>query len=269
MLSDLAIALGNRLGRAGRAVRVVRPVYSAWLNAVYGRRGMPWRINGEPLRIDTTVRHLIPQENERPLFDYLRASIRPGEVVFDIGAFLGIYAILEARWAGERGRVVAFEPSASSFSLLTRHVAMNGLGPTRVDARHAAVGASAGRQTLVVFDDEPYRNHLAFDRASGEASVDVLTVDAVCRELDRPPDWIRMDVQGLEFEVLRGARETMRAARGRLKIVAEMHPDQWIELGIDPAEAHDRFAALGLRARPIPSTEPLFTQSGHVVLEPL
>jgi hypothetical protein len=46
-----------------------------------------------------------------------------------------------------------------------------------------------------------------------------------------------------------------------------MHPDQWIELGIDPAEAHDRLAALGLRARPIQSTEPLFTQGGHVVLE--
>lgn len=269
MLSDLAIALGDRLGRTGRAVRIARPLYAAWLNAVYGRRGMPWRLNGEPLRIDPGVRHFIPQQNERPLFDYLRASIRPGEVVFDIGAFLGIYAMLEARWAGERGRVIAFEPSPFSFSVLARHLAMNGLGPNRVDARQAAVGASAGRQTLVAFDDEPYRNHLAFDAASGRASVDVLTVDAVCRELGRPPDWIRMDVQGLEFDVLEGARETIGEARGRIKIVAETHPDQWVEAGIDSAQAHDRFAALGLRARAIPSTEPLFTQSGHVVLEPL
>jgi FkbM family methyltransferase len=269
MISDLAIRLGNRLGRAGRAVRMVRPLYSAWLNTVYGRRGMPWRINGEPLRIDPVVRHLIPQENERPLFDYLRASIRPGEVVFDIGAFLGVYAILEARWAGERGRVVAFEPSASSFSILTRHAAMNGLAPPRLDARHAAVGAAAGRRTLVAFDDEPYRNHLAFDGASGQTSVDVLTVDAVSRELGRPPDWIRMDVQGLEFEVLEGARETIEEARGRIKIVAETHPQQWVELGIDRAQAHERFAAAGLRARPIPRGETLFTQSGHVVLEPL
>ena len=52
MLSDLAIAVGDRLGRNGQAVNVLRPAYGAWLSAVYGRRGMPWRLNGEPLRID-------------------------------------------------------------------------------------------------------------------------------------------------------------------------------------------------------------------------
>lgn len=230
---------------------------------------MPWRMNGEPLRIHPAVRHLIPQDNERPLFDYLRATIRPGDLVFDVGAFLGTYALFEARWAGAQGRVVAFEPSASSFSILKHHLVMNGLGPERVDARHAAVGASVGRGMLVVFEHEPYRNQLAGQASPGQVSVEVLTVDAVCHELGRVPDWIRMDVQGLEFEVLQGAREAIRAARGRMKIVVETHPDQWPEFGIDPAEAHDRLGVLGLRARPITPAEPLFTQSGHVILEPL
>ena len=268
-MSDLAIAVGNRLGRNGRAVRIFRPAYSAWLNAAYGRRGLPWRLNGEPLRIHPAVRHLIPQDNERPLFEYLRAGIRPGDLVFDIGAFLGTYALFEARWSGPHGRVVAFEPSPFSFSMLGRHLAMNGLGPDRVDARHAAVAASVGRQTLVAFEEEPYRNHLAANGTSGQVSVNVLTVDTMCSELGRVPDWIRMDVQGLEFDVLQGAREAIRAARGRVKIVVETHPDQWPDFGIDPAEAHDRFAALGLRARPITGAERLFTQGGHTILEPI
>ena len=78
-----------------------------------------------------------------------------------------------------------------------------------------------------------------------------------------------MDVQGLEFEVLQGAREALREARGRITIVVETHPDQWPDFGIDPAEAQDRFGDLGLRARPIAAGDPLFTQGGHVVLEPL
>ena len=78
-----------------------------------------------------------------------------------------------------------------------------------------------------------------------------------------------MDVQGLEFEVLEGAQEAIRAARRHIKIVVETHPDQWPDFGIDASEAHDRFAALGLRARPIASAEPLFTQGGHVILEPM
>ena len=269
MLSDLAIGLGDRFGRTGHTVRILRPAYAAWLNAAYGRRGMPWRLNGEPLRIHPTVRHLIPQENERSLFDYLRSAMRPGDLVFDIGAFLGTYALFEARWTGERGRVVAFEPSAYSFSVLTRHMAMNGLGARRVDARHAAVGASVGRQTLVAFEDEPYRNHLAGRGTSGQVSVDVLTVDAVCTELGRAPDWIRMDVQGLEFEVLHGAREAIREGRGRIKIVVETHPEQWPDFGIDPAEAQERFGAFGMHARPITPADPLFSQGGHVILEPL
>lgn len=270
MLSDLGTALGDRLGRSGLAVGVLRPAYAAWLRAVYGRRGLPWRINGEPLRIDPSVRHMVPRENERPLFDYLRSHIQPGDVVFDIGAFLGTYAVLEARWAGERGTVVAFEPSPSSFAVLTRHLRMNGLGPDRVDARQAAVGASEARRELITFDDEPYRNMIATGESPAQCvPVDVLTVDGVSSGLGRPPDWIRMDVQGLEFEVLEGARATLCEARGRLQIVAEMHPEQWPDFGVDPRDAADRFAALGLKARSLTPGEPPFTQSGHAILEPL
>jgi FkbM family methyltransferase len=212
----------------------------------------------------------VPQENERPLFEYLRAGIQPGAVVFDIGAFLGTYALMEARWAGERGRVIAFEPSPFSFSILTRHMRMNRLGPDRVDARQAAVGSRSGRRALITFDDEPYRNQIAAGGSSARSvAVDALTVDSVSAELGRPPDWIRMDVQGLEFEVLEGARDAIREAGSRLKIVAEMHPEQWPDFGIRPSDAHGRFAAVGLKARALTPSEPLFTQSGHAILEPL
>jgi FkbM family methyltransferase len=271
MLSDFGTALGDRLGRNGRGVAAMRPVYGACLRAVYGRRGMPWRINGEPMRIDPSVRHLVPRQNERALFDYLRANIRPGALIFDIGAFLGTYAVLEARWAGASGRVVAFEPSPFSFGVLRRHVQMNGLG-SRVDVRQAAVGAVPGCRTLMTFADEPYRNQIVgapVSTAPATVDVTVITIDDIADEVGRPPDWIRMDVQGLEFEVLEGARRAIRESRGRMRIIAEMHPEQWPEFGIAPADAHDRFAAAGLRARALTPEEPLFTQSGHAVLEPL
>jgi len=269
-LSDLGLALGDRLGRSGATVGILRPMYAGCLRAVYGRQGLPWRLNGEPLRIDPDVRRMIPQENERPLFDYLRENIRPGEVVFDIGAFLGAYAVMEARWVGARGRVVAFEPSPWSFAVLSRHLRMNGLGSERVDARQTAVGARPGKRDLITFEEEPYRNMFAAnDAAHAGVTVQTVTIDDVVHGLGRAPDWIRMDVQGLEFEVLEGARHVLETAHGRLRVVAEMHPDQWPDFGVDPREARDRFAALGLQARPLTAAEPLFAQSGHAVLEPL
>jgi FkbM family methyltransferase len=269
-LANLGTAIGDRLGRHRAAVRALSPVYARWLRAAYGRRGLRWHVNGEPMRIDPASRHLMPHRNEPELFHYLREQIRPGDVILDIGAFLGGYAIPLARWAGAHGRVLAFEPSPASFATLCRHLEMNGFGPPRVVARCAAVGARDERRGLITFEGEPYRNMIVPEGAPASSTVvEVVTVDSICATLGRPPDWIRMDVQGLEFDVLRGAGAVLREGGGRLRIVAEVHPDQWPDYGIDPGTAADRLAAIGLRARPLRPGDNPFEQSAHAVLEPL
>ena len=99
--------------------------------------------------------------------------------------------------------------------------------------------------------------------------VDIVTVDSVCAEWTRVPNWIRLDVQGLEFDVLDGAREVIREGRGRLKIVAEMHPHLWSEYGIQPREVLERLAALGLRARGLTANDSFLTPDSHMILESL
>ena len=261
--------LGSRVGRESALTRILRPAYGRALETVYGRRGLPWSINGETFRIIPGLRHLLPPVNEAPLFRFLSEGIEQGAVVFDIGSFLGTYAMLAARRAGGSGRVVAFEPSPSSFHALERHFAMNGLHAPRAVARCAAVGARSEERRLVTFDDEPYRNMIAPRGTEGTDAVSVVTVDEVAAEIGRPPDWIRMDVQGLEFDVLAGAGAVLRESRGRLRIVAEMHPDQWPDYGIKPSEVIDRLAAFGLCARPVEAGQNPFEQSGHAILEPL
>jgi len=268
-VSTFGVALGDRFGRRGRLVRTLRPAYSRCLRAAYGRRGLPWSVNGERVRIDPDVRHLMPRENEPDLHRFLRDNIRPGDVVFDIGAFLGLYAITAARRVGAGGCVVALEPSPWTFAVLWRHRRMNGIAEGRLRLVEAAAGAVRGRRPLLAHDDEPYRNMLAPSEDAARRLVDVVTVDDVCEEIGRAPDWIRMDVQGFEFEVLAGARRALRDARAALTIVAEMHPEQWPGYGVQPAEAEERLAALGLRARSlVPGGRP-FAQGAHALIEPL
>ena len=192
-------------------------------------------------------------------FGYFQSAMQPGETVLDIGAFLGTYAIMAARWTGPLGRVLAFEPSPASFQILKRHLLMNNLCAPRVEARCAAVGARVGRHPLKQFELEPYRNQIVADDADGSTvMVDIVTVDSVCARWTRVPDWIRLDVQGLEFDVLEGAREVIHAGRGRLKIIAEMHPQLWPECGIQPREVDERLAALRLQARALTPNDSLF-----------
>ena len=248
----------------------LRPAYGLYLRAVFGRVGLPWSVNGEVLRIDPRVRRFVPHQNEPALFRYLQSAIQPGEAVLDIGAFLGTYAVMAARWTGPLGRVLAFEPSPETFQILQRHLLMNNLSAPRVEVRCAALGARVGRQPLRRYELEPYRNQIVPDDADDSAvTVDVVTVDSACAQWMRIPDWIRLDVQGLEFDVLEGAQEVIREGRGRLKIVAEMHPQLWPAYGIQPREVVERLAVLGLRARGLTPNDSFSTPDSHMILESL
>ena len=247
--------------------------YGRLLGACYSRRGLPWKVHDELVRIDPRVRYLVPHHAEPSLFGFLKRTIRPGDVILDVGAFVGIYAVLAGRWSGPRGRVVAFEPTPSSAAVARRHFAFNGLGPERVQLVEDAVSDRATRATLHRYDSHamPYVNSLAaaVDTDAPPATIDVavVTIDEVCRELNVVPTVIRMDVQGAEVHALRGARETIRSA-ARLSLVVEMHPQCWPAFGVTERDARDTLGDLGLIARPLVDGEVLFGRDTHAVLSP-
>lgn len=253
------------------ALVAAQRAYALWLRARYRKTGMPWRVHDDIVRIDPRVRHLVPHASEAALYRFVQREVAPGEVVLDVGSFLGIYAVLEARRAGPGGRVVALEPTAWSASIARRHFVYNARADAAITLIEAAAGAARGHATLYEYD-EPYVNALAaaVDVAGSpmRRMVDVVTLDEVCSELRIVPTFIRMDVQGGEFHALRGARETIRAAGPRLRIVAEMHPQCWPGFGIDAAYARDTIASLGLRAAPLDAGAELFARDGHAVFTP-
>jgi len=231
---------------------------------------MPWRVHDEVIRIDPRVRHLVPHASEGALYRFVRRTVRRGDVVLDVGAFLGIYALIEARCAGPGGRVVALEPTPWSAAVARRHFEFNG-GAAPVTLVEAAAAQRGGRAVFHEYD-EPYVNALeeAVDVAASprRRDVDVMTIDELCDALKIVPSFIRMDVQGAEFQALRGARNVVRAAGADLTIVVEMHPQCWPAFGMDVATAQETIRELGLRAEPLEPGIGLFARDGHAVLRP-
>jgi len=252
------------------AYAAAQRVYGVGLRTLYARTGMPWRVHDEIIRIDPRVRHLVPHDSETRLFAFLKHHINPGDVVFDVGSFLGVYAILASRLAGPRGRVVAIEPTASSAAVARRHVAFNAeVTAAPVILVEAAAGERRGDAVFYEYD-QPYVNALtpAVD-VNGRARnrvVDVMTIDELCDQMKIRPTFIRMDVQGAEFQALRGARRTIAAMGSQLTIVAEMHPQCWPSLAIDEAHARETIDALGLCASSLEPGSDLFARDGHIVL---
>ena len=252
------------------AYAAAQRVYAAGLRARYARAGMPWRVHDEIVRIDPGVRHLVPHASEGALFAFIKRHVTPGDVVLDVGSFLGIYAVLEARFAGPRGRVIAIEPTGWSASVARRHVGFNAdLTAAPVILFEAAAGDKKGQSTFYEYE-EPYVNALTpavdVQGLARSRTVDVVTIDDLCDHLKIRPTFIRMDVQGAEFQALRGARRTIVASGSQLTIVAEMHPQCWPSFGIDEAHARETIDMLGLSAAPLEPGADLFTRDGHIVL---
>ena len=229
-----------RLLPEGGVRRALRSAYHAALGP--RRAALP---GGETVRVLPAYRHLSWNPVEYAAF---RAAARPGMTALDVGANVGAYALLFGAWAGPGGRVWAFEPAPGAFDGLRRHVAANGLEDVVTPVR-AAVSDRGGRAALVGADWQG-TSRLG-DDGEGGTMVETVTVDAFCAREGITPALIKVDVEGWELEVLRGARETIARAGDGLALFVEMHPTAWRARGVDAREVRAEIAAQGLRAEPL------------------
>lgn len=135
------------------------------------------------------------------------AHVAPGATVLDVGAHVGYYTLLSAVLTGPTGRVLAFEPNPANAAFLRRHVAINGLDNVRVE--QAAVSDAEGTARFD-FGSGSGTGRLA---DSGAIEVRTVTVDGVCAEHGLVPAALKIDVEGAEAAVLRGAAATLERAR--------------------------------------------------------
>ena len=148
------------------------------------------------------------------------AELPRTDVLWDIGANIGTYALYAAKARGMR--VLAFEPSAASYAVLVRNVEINGLASlldsyclafderTRLDHLHMA-HTEAGHSLHAFGQDETIGGRLA---SVFKQSVPGFSVDGFCELFaPPPPDHIKLDVDSIELAILRGAARTL----GRVK----------------------------------------------------
>lgn len=209
-----------------RVRRALSPLYSSLLNVLSGGRGYPAEINGQVFRIHPQFRWTAWHAHEREVADYLAARVKPGQTCFDVGANVGIYVLQIARWSAPDGRIVAFEPNPATLGVLRAHVAMNGL-ESRVTIVPQGAGAHPG--TAELYDSEAGSGlsrigapNPGIHVAVRPTEIALTTIDDYCREAGVVPDWILIDTEGYEYEVLLGAAETLR--RHAPRVVVELHP---------------------------------------------
>jgi FkbM family methyltransferase len=183
------------------------------------------------------------RERYEPELSYLKMILSPGNTFVDVGANVGIYTLAASKIVGETGRVLAFEPSAQSSPLLNKNVALNGL--TNVQTFPVALAQKNGRAWLHR-GPNPTLNSFGKDPSWKEDGEEVVTetLDQVLRKarVDRV-DVIKMDVQGAEELVLRGASSILTSAHP--VVIFEVWPEGAVLLGLSPYGPWELLESIG------------------------
>jgi FkbM family methyltransferase len=145
------------------------------------------------------------------------------EVIFECGAHHGFGTILLSKWIGPAGHIHAFDPIAENHAILQRNIKLNHL--KNVTTHQKAVGASNGKICMSKSSNAAEthtRNPLA------KTSVELVSLD-MYQSLS--PTILKIDVEGMEIEVLKGARQILKT---RPKVAVEIHgtilQSRWIEI---------------------------------------
>ena len=213
---------------------VLRGPYLALLNRLARESGIEVRIAGTPMRLNPLFSTQNWETVEAVSYQAFAGAVRPGAVVYDVGAHIGTYSILALMRSGPEGRVVAYEPHAYTRTHLERHLEWNGCRERTV-IREVCCGAAPGMAEFFFAPGlaEGMNGLLPVDGFS-RMQVKVDTLDREVATVGLVPDILKIDVEGAEWDVLRGAEATLAAHRPA--IFLSVHPDALAKIGVAPAD---------------------------------
>jgi FkbM family methyltransferase len=228
---------------------------------IYRQRGEPYVIGRHTLRYVPGTRPVRLRykgsDNDVVRYDALQvelfaAELSEGDVAIDIGAHAGQYSLIMAAMCGTTGQVVAFEPDPYARQALQRNLRLN---PNIKTPRIEAMAVSDAPGEAILYSRGGNSNSsLARSGVGGGVAdacekivVPVVTLDSYLHDKRTPtPRWVKIDTEGAEIRVLKGAEQLLASDAG---ILCELHPYAWREFGNTYEELKQLAAASRRRIR--------------------
>lgn len=238
--SPLRVPL-SRLGIVAVGRRIYhRRILAVGTHAVTmcGRRLM-FRVSSE-----VEIRRVDSMAREEAFVERMLCCLKDDDVCWDVGANIGVATLLFAA-SGHGVRVYAFEPEPRNAGRLRENVSLNGL-EDRVAIFELALASESGTVPLRFHGSVGTGTHSILSGCD-EGDGDTVAVAAVRADDlgDAPaPDLVKIDVEGAEMRVLRGAEGLLRKEAVR-ELFIELHPDRLLRDGTSAEEVERWLARLG------------------------
>jgi FkbM family methyltransferase len=173
-------------------------------------------------------------EKEEGTVRWIRGSVRPGDVFYDIGANIGLYTLLAGKRVGPSGMLYAFEPHVANVQSLLHNVSQNGLA-SHVKVMSCALGEQEGFLDFNYYAPQPgtSMSQLGDTRDSDDRQFQPVfaeykyaaTIDRLIAQGHiRPADHIKIDVDGNELLIVRGMRGLLSSSNPPKTVQVEINP---------------------------------------------
>ena len=212
--------IAERLSR-GRSFRYrLPPIYGGCRMYISPEAGLRYWLPGRAVRAD------------QKLLMNAAETVRPGSVVWDVGANMGLFAFAAAGLAGPQGRVFAVEPDATMARLLRRSALLNpAAAPVEVIPSAVSEDVSLARFHIAQRSrTSNYLDGFGMSQTGGvreTETVVTVSLDWLARQIP-PPDVLKIDVEGAELSAFRGAARMLKEKRPVL--IFEMDGVHWEEI---------------------------------------
>lgn len=230
------LSIADARMRKERVFKGARKIAELASRGVVLKRKLPSQFGGAPLFVSPDSGLKYYRRDLRKVDPFLLTMaaelVRPGNVVWDIGANVGLFSFAAAGLAGSSGYVASVEPDGWLVSLLRRSASLNHPSRARVVVVPAAVSDSMGMAELHVASRARSANFIGGterSEAGGTRRIDsviAVTLDWLLDHLP-PPQVLKIDVEGMEHRVLAGA----------YKLLTQVRPRIWCEVLACNAEA--------------------------------
>lgn len=230
----------SRFGSESRekSLSFIRDIAYKALDSLTPGTGILKEIGGEKIRFPARFSRYYEAGYEPETFLFFRQNLKKGDTVLDIGGHIGLFAVVTARLVGSEGKVYSFEPTPFTRTVLRDVVELNEC-ESIVEIREEAVSSKSG--TTVFFDtgDEiSNANSLVkTERSKKQIPITLTSVDEFVQEKQIRVDCLKIDVEGAELDVLKGARATFLKQRPVVRL--GLHPPFIVQNGQSLEEIWD------------------------------
>ncbi len=153
--------------------------------------------------------------HEPEIFRFLDKYLKPGMTFIDVGANIGAYTLFAGKRVGLEGKVIAFEPQAETFNRMVENIELNEL--TNIIAKQIAVGETSGKVEIVK-DTDTSKSYTRIMRSTIDqdshdpniCAINMISLDNyVCSHKLIKIDYLKIDVEGFELHILKGAKHIL------------------------------------------------------------